>query len=94
MYYSITMREGGFMTYQLVAVKVGQREDSAAQVQSILTEFGCGIKIRLGLHDLPEGICSPSGLIILQVSAAENEVNGFVEKLNRLKDVTAKSLVI
>ena len=82
------------MDYQLVAVKVGQREDSAAEVQSILTSFGCSIKVRLGLHDLPEGACSPMGLIILQVTASEEELKKFLEDLNSLNGVVAKSLVL
>lgn len=82
------------MEYQLVAVKVGHREESATMVQSILTSFGCNIKVRLGLHDLPEGACSPMGLIILQVTAPEAELNDFLKQLNDLTDVVAKSLAI
>ncbi len=82
------------MEYQLVAIKVGQREDTATQVQSILTSFGCHIKVRLGLHDLPEGACSPMGLIILQVTAPEDEVETFTDKLNALDGVTARTLTI
>ena len=82
------------MEYQLVAVKVGHREDSAAEVQAILTSFGCNIKVRLGLHDLPEGACSPVGLMILQTTAQENDLKKFLEDLNRLEDVVARSLTI
>jgi len=82
------------MEYQLVAVKVGHREDSATKVQAILTSFGCNIKVRLGLHDLPEGACSPMGLIILQVTAQENELKKFLDELNQLEDVVARSLTI
>ncbi len=82
------------MEYQLVAVKVGHREDSASKVQSILTSFGCSIKVRLGLHDLPEGACSPAGLIILQVTAGDDELNRFLDDLNQLEDVVARSLTI
>ena len=82
------------MEYQLVAVKVEQRENAATAVQSVLTQFGCSIKVRLGLHDLPEGACSPSGLIILQVSADPGEVESFLGNLNKIDGVTAKSLVI
>jgi len=82
------------MEYQLVAVKVGHREDSATKVQAILTSFGCNIKVRLGLHDLPEGACSPVGLIILQVTAQEEDLNKFLDDLNQLEDVVARSLTI
>lgn len=82
------------MEYQLVVVKVGSRENTAAKVQSILTSFGCNIKVRLGLHDLPEGACSPEGLIILQVTASDDELKKILDELNGLGDVVAKSLLI
>ncbi len=82
------------MEYQIVAIKVGHREDTATQVQEKLTAFGCNIKVRLGLHDLPEGACSPIGLILLQVTADEAELKGFLDDLNSLEDVTARSLTI
>ena len=82
------------MEYQLVVVKVGSRENTATKVQSILTSFGCNIKVRLGLHDLPEGACSPEGLIILQVTASDDELKKILDELNGLGDVVAKSLLI
>lgn len=80
--------------YTLVAVKIGQREKSAIDVQKILTNFGCSIKIRLGLHDVPSDACSPAGLVILQVIDTEENIKEFLSKLNAVEDVTAKSLVI
>jgi hypothetical protein len=80
------------MDYQLVAIKVGHREDTATAVQGILTSFGCNIKVRLGLHALPADACSPSGLIILQVAADDNELKTFLDSLNKLDEVVAKSL--
>ena len=82
------------MEYQLVAIKVGHREETATAVQDILTEFGCNIKVRLGLHDLPDEACSPAGLIILQVSAKESVLEGFLKSLNALDEVVARSLSI
>ncbi len=82
------------MDYQLVAIKIGSREDTASQVQKILTGFGCNIKVRLGLHDLPENSCDPSGLVILQTTAGEKELESFLKELNSMDDVTAKSLTL
>ncbi len=82
------------MEYQIVAIKIGHREDKATAVQDVLTKFGCNIKVRLGLHDLPEGACSPSGLILLQVSAEEKELKVFLDQLNSMEEVTARSLTI
>ncbi len=83
-----------FMEYQLVAIKIDQREDAATAVQKELTAFGCNIKVRLGLHDLPEGACDPAGLIVLQVVAIESELSGFLSGLNGIEGVSAKSLTI
>lgn len=82
------------MEYQLVAIKVGHREDTATAVQDILTGFGCNIKVRLGLHDLPDDACSPAGLIILQVSAENSVLDDFLKSLNALDEVVARSLLI
>ena len=80
--------------YTLAAVKIGQREKSAIEVQKILTEFGCSIKIRLGLHDVPTDSCSPAGLLILQLVDTGENIAKFLDRLNDVEDVTAKSLVI
>lgn len=82
------------MTYTLVIIKIGSREERASEVQKLLTEFGCNIKVRLGLHDLPENSCSSAGLIILEVTGEESEIDDFVEKLNAFGEVTAKKMVI
>lgn len=82
------------MEYKLIAVKVEQRENSASRVQDVLTRFGCCIKVRLGLHDLPSDSCSPGGLIILEVVAEDREIEKFLEDLNSIPRVVAKSMVI
>ena len=82
------------MEYHLVAVKIEKRENDATEVQKLLTNFGCNIKVRLGLHDVPANVCSPSGLIILEVVAEDKEINQFVDQLNNIESVTAKYLKI
>jgi len=82
------------MEYQLAAIKIGHREDTATAVQEILTGFGCHIKVRLGLHDLPDDACAPAGLLVLQVDADEEDLADFLDELNALEDVTARSLTI
>ena len=82
------------MNYKLVAVKIEKRENDATEVQKLLTDFGCNIKVRLGLHDVPSDVCSPSGLIILEVVAEDSEVNDFVNKLNAVSSVVAKYITL
>ena len=40
---------------QIMAVRVDKRETTAVEVQKVLTEYGCSIRTRLGLHDQPAG---------------------------------------
>ncbi|MBI9101795.1 MAG: hypothetical protein JEY99_05230 [Spirochaetales bacterium] len=80
--------------FTLAAIKIGNRVKDATGVQEILTAFGCSIKVRLGLHDVPTDVCSASGLIILQLVDTKENIEDFLSKLNALDDVSAKSLVI
>lgn len=80
------------MNYTIVAIKVDARESIAPKVQEILTNFGCNIKVRLGLHDLPEGACSPAGLIILELKCSDSEAQSFIDELNGLEAVSAKMI--
>lgn len=51
----------------IVLIKIGDRDQSAIEVQRVLTEYGKAIKVRLGLHDYDEA--SSKGLIVLQVTS-------------------------
>ena len=82
------------MEYKLVAIKMEKRQVTAAQVQNILTENGCYIKVRLGLHDVGSEVCSSSGLILLEVHREEPQIDKMIEELNKIDGVVAKDLVI
>lgn len=82
------------MTYKLVIIKNENREESATRMQQLLTDFGCYIKVRLGLHDVPADVCSPSGLIVLEVVAENAQIEELVSQLNSLTDVAAQMVVI
>ena len=52
----------------ILGIDINNREADAIKVQTLLTEYGCCIKMRLGMHDSNVG-CAPSGLIILEFFA-------------------------
>ena len=56
----------------ILGVRLDNRAQSAMEFQKTLTEFGCYIKTRIGLHGVADGICSPNGVILLDV-IDENE---------------------
>ncbi|MCE5201000.1 MAG: hypothetical protein LLF78_00595 [Synergistaceae bacterium] len=77
--------------FQIMVVRVAQREQTAIDVQKVLTEFGCSIRTRLGLHDQnDDNTCSPSGILILQLCCGENTAKELEGKLNVLPGVKAK----
>lgn len=80
------------MTYKIVLIKVDHRSSEAVKVQDILTEFGCNIKVRLGLHEVSKDYCANDGLIILDVEGKDEELNGLVGKLNELNYIDAKMI--
>ncbi len=78
------------MTYKVIMIKIDHRSSEAATVQNILTEYGCNIKVRLGLHEVSKEICANDGLIVLEVEGDKRKLNTIVKKLNAVEFVTAQ----
>ena len=74
----------------ILLVLVSKRSKSAVEVQKLLTEWGCSIKTRLGLHDGTGDRCSDSGLIILELVGDKQTKDELTAKLAALEGVTAK----
>lgn len=55
-----------FAKKYIMGIMVEHRQETAAAVQEILTQYGCFIKTRLGLHQTAEDACSERGLILLE----------------------------
>ncbi|MGI6442293.1 MAG: hypothetical protein GXZ13_04515 [Synergistaceae bacterium] len=75
---------------QIMAIRVEQRESTAIEVQKTLTEYGCAISVRLGLHNNVLDKCSPKGLLILQLCSELKVSKELEHKLNLIDGVKAK----
>ena len=75
----------------ILGVHIMERTDRAVTVQSILTEFGCQIKTRIGLHDVHEGFCSPNGLVLLEAIDMP-ETYEMIERLQNLDGVDLQKM--
>lgn len=73
-----------------VIIVVNKRKKEAVTVQKILTEWGCLIKTRLGLHEGVLNDCSDIGSIILEVVGDPEQHQEMTRKLNLLPGVSAK----
>mgnify|MGYP006270950085 CR=1 FL=1 len=71
----------------IMAILVDKRTDAAPKVQEILTENGCIIETRLGLHESVDQ-CSEEGLILLTLCGSQAEIDELqaeLEDLHRVK---------
>jgi hypothetical protein len=76
----------------IVLILIGRRVESATKVQSILTDNGDIIKIRLGLNRELSKDDNASGFIFLELCGNEQRVKSLCEALNNLEDVKAECL--
>lgn len=82
------------MQKDVLLVLVSSRKESANTVQKILTEWGCLVKTRLGLHEGVLDDCSESGLIFLELVGDKEKHDEMARKLNLVKGVEAKLVTL
>ncbi len=75
----------------LMLVRSEKRDENSLLMQKAFTDYGCHIKLRLGLHDFDEkDACSREGVIILQLRGDEPEHKELEKALNDIEGVKAK----
>jgi len=77
----------------ILGVQVTNRVENIPDVQKILTEYGCNIKTRLGLHEVTESHCSNVGLLILETYGNETDILQMEAKLKKMNGLTVKKMV-
>ncbi|HPL89634.1 MAG TPA: hypothetical protein PLX04_05250 [Caldisericia bacterium] len=74
-------------------IQVTNRAKNAGQVQKILTDYGCNIRTRIGLHEVDDKVCSPSGLILLELYGKEHDILKMEETLKAIDGVIVQKMV-
>ena len=77
----------------ILGVMVTNRVKDIPAVQKVLTEHGCNIKTRLGLHEMSAQYCSPQGLLLLETCGKASEILAMERKLKKIKCLTVKKMV-
>jgi hypothetical protein len=77
----------------IFGVHVDDRAREVPDVQKILTEYGCYIKTRIGLHRVDEKFCSPRGLILLEMFGDEKVCGEMAQKLAKIEGVEVQKMV-
>ncbi len=77
----------------ILGVHVTSRAVQVPAVQALLTEFGCSIKTRIGLHHVDDNVCSPRGLILLEMFGDLETCRQLKTKLSALAGVDVKEML-
>jgi hypothetical protein len=77
----------------IFGVHITNRVKRVPEVQKVLTEFGCSIKTRLGLHEAGASVCSPNGLILLEMVGDDKASNRMARKLKAIEGIEVQKMV-
>ena len=58
----------------IIGISVKNRREEAKKLQEILTEYGCYIRTRIGLHPMDEYKCLNYGIVLIEVIDKINEI--------------------
>ncbi len=76
----------------IFGVHITDRIHHVSEVQKLLSEYGCYIKTRLGLHEVSPDFCSPNGLMLLEMFGERAVCQKLFEKLNAIDGVECQSM--
>jgi len=74
--------------YMIILINLRKKE--AVTVQKVLTEWGCLIRTRLGLHEGVLDNCTETGTVFLELVGDEEKHAELARKLNLLNGVNAE----
>ena len=77
----------------ILGVHITDRVQRVPHIQELLTEYGCSIKTRLGLHEASDNSCSPNGLILLEMAGPEGPIEELAAKLGALQGVEVQKMI-
>jgi hypothetical protein len=79
-------------THLILGVHITDRLKNAVDVQKLLTEYGCNIKTRLGLHEISATLCGPNGLLLLEMAGELANGHELADKLNAIDGVEVQKM--
>jgi hypothetical protein len=77
----------------VLGILVTNRVENVKEVQNTLTQYGCNIKTRLGLHEVNEKLCSTTGLLILELTGDEKLCLDLEKQLRSVKGIQVQKML-
>ncbi|MDO4549899.1 MAG: hypothetical protein Q4C96_01440 [Planctomycetia bacterium] len=80
-------------TFYILGIRSSDRISQSGVVQQILTEYGCNIRTRLGLHHVSENVCSINGLILLELCGDMAVCEELASKLSAVNGLEVQKMI-
>ena len=68
----------------IIGIKLSQRMETSTFFQEILSEYGCNIRTRLGLHNIDGDSCATDGIILLDVKGDEETLEKMTTEFQKI----------
>ena len=69
----------------ILGILLKKRTKTAESFQEILSKHGCIIKTRIGIHGVSDNICSPDGVILLDVIGTDADITALENDIKSLE---------
>lgn len=76
----------------IVGIQINNRNKEAGSLQKVLSQHGCAIRTRLGLHEVADNNCSESGLILIELAGPNVGRDELFKALNGIEGITVKRM--
>lgn len=77
----------------IIGIHVTDRVKKATAIQEVLTNYGCSIRTRLGLHDTGQDFCSPSGVLLLEFVGSDSELATMKGQLADIAGIEVQTMI-
>lgn len=77
----------------VLGVHIQNRVKNAPEIQKLLTDYGCNIKTRIGLHEVTDDFCSGSGVILLEMVGDKSKADELSNRLNSFDGVEVQKML-
>lgn len=77
----------------ILGVLLRKRTITATAFQEILSRHGCNIKTRIGIHSASNNVCSPDGVILLDVIGEDADIQALETDLRNIDGADIQKMV-
>jgi len=78
---------------RILGILITDRQKEAGNVQQVLTRYGTSIKTRLGLHEVGDSNLSKEGLILLELTGVQKDMEQLQTELEQIEGAQTKNMV-